>query len=69
MFVPPSPAFERLLNPSETASLLQIHEKTLIKLARQGKVPAVRLGKLWRFRASAIETWVTSSFAKAEVSA
>ena len=35
-------AFERLLNPVETSALLQIHEKTLIKLARDGKVPAVR---------------------------
>jgi excisionase family DNA binding protein len=57
-------AFEPLLNPVEAAALLQIHEKTLIKLARDGKVPAVRLGRLWRFRASAIEQWIETSLAK-----
>jgi len=32
--------------------LVQIHPKTLQKLARQGRVPAYRIGDLWRFRAS-----------------
>jgi excisionase family DNA binding protein len=59
----PAVAFERLINPTEAASLLGIHEKTLIKLAREGRVPVVRLGKLWRFRASALENWIATSFA------
>jgi excisionase family DNA binding protein len=52
--------FETLLSPAEAASLLGVHEKTLIKLARTGGVPAARLGKLWRFRASTLDTWFRS---------
>jgi excisionase family DNA binding protein len=37
---------------------LKIHPKTLQKLARQGEVEAIHIGKLWRFRASALDEWV-----------
>jgi len=43
--------FEPLLKTEQAASLLGLHPKTLQKLARQGKVPATRIGDLWRFRA------------------
>jgi len=45
--------FERVLNTEEAAALLQIHPKTLQRMAREGTVPAFRIGDLWRFRASA----------------
>jgi excisionase family DNA binding protein len=48
----PFPHFERFLNSSEAAQLLQIHPKTLQRLARKGEIRAMRIGKLWRFRAS-----------------
>jgi len=50
--------FESLLDTAEAASLLQIHPKTLQKLARAGKVTGIRIGKLWRFRASALDEWL-----------
>jgi excisionase family DNA binding protein len=59
---PPSPfredAFEPLLDSEEAAALLKIHPKTLQKLARNGEVAAIQIGKLWRFRASALDEWV-----------
>lgn len=51
-------AFEPLIDSREAAALLRIHPKTLQKLARKGKVDAVRIGKLWRFRASALNRWL-----------
>jgi excisionase family DNA binding protein len=51
--------FEPLLTPPAAAELLIIHEKTLIRMARHGEVPALRLGKHWRFRASDLQAWVT----------
>jgi excisionase family DNA binding protein len=54
-------AFERVLNTEEAAALLQIHPKTLQKMAREGIVPAFRIGDLWRFRASALDEWLRSS--------
>ncbi len=59
---PPSPllkdAFEPLLDSEEAAALLKIHPKTLQKLARNGEVEAIHIGKLWRFRASALNRWL-----------
>jgi excisionase family DNA binding protein len=52
------PQFEPLLNTEEAAALLQIHPKTLQKLARAGEVIGIRIGKLWRFRASALDEWL-----------
>jgi len=52
---PSSFEFEPLLDGEEAAALLKIHPKTLQKLARQGKVTAIQVGKLWRFRASALD--------------
>jgi excisionase family DNA binding protein len=50
--------FEPLLKSEQAAALLQIHPKTLQKLARQGKLPATRIGDLWRFRASDLDNWL-----------
>jgi excisionase family DNA binding protein len=62
---PPQPShidmeFEPLLDSTEAAALLQIHPKTLQKLARDGVVAGIRIGKLWRFRASALNEWLAS---------
>jgi excisionase family DNA binding protein len=53
-------SFEPLLDSEDAAKLLRIHPKTLQKLARNGEVQAVRIGKLWRFRASHLNDWVNS---------
>ncbi len=53
-------SFERVLNTEEAAALLQIHPKTLQRMARQGAVPAFRIGDLWRFRASSLDQWLRS---------
>jgi excisionase family DNA binding protein len=50
--------FEPLLDTQEAAALLQIHPKTLQKMARAGTVPSHRIGDLWRFRASELDRWV-----------
>jgi excisionase family DNA binding protein len=59
----PSPVFredefEPLLDSEEAAALLKIHPKTLQKLARNGEIAAIQIGKLWRFRASALNRWL-----------
>lgn len=50
--------FEPLLDTEEAAALLKVHPKTLQKLARAGIVVGIRIGKLWRFRASALDAWL-----------
>jgi excisionase family DNA binding protein len=43
--------------------MMKVHPKTLQKLARQGQIPGVHVGKLWRFRASVIEAWISAQMA------
>lgn len=53
--------FEPVLNSHEAAALLQVHPKTLQRMARQGRLPAFRIGDLWRFRASELDEWLRSA--------
>lgn len=50
--------FERLLNLREAACILGMHWKTLEGMARNRKVPALKVGKRWRFRLSSLNTWL-----------
>ncbi len=50
--------FEPLLDVVEAAKLLRIHPKTLRMKARCGIIPGIRFGRLWRFRASALNRWL-----------
>lgn len=54
------PEFEPLLNSHQAARLLDIHHKTLQKLARRGEIHGSHIGKLWRFRASDLNAWLNS---------
>jgi excisionase family DNA binding protein len=53
-------SFEPLWHPSDAATYLGIHEKTAIKMARLGQLPALRLGKHWRFRRTDLAVWAES---------
>ena len=50
-------AWEPLLTPIEAADLLRIHPKTALRLARTHGIPAIRLGKHWRFRTCDLRAW------------
>ena len=54
---------EPLLDSEQAAAIMQIHPKTLQKLARNGVIRGIHIGKLWRFRASEIERWIDSQIA------
>lgn len=45
-------SFEPLIDIIAAAGLLKVHPKTVQRLARGGEIPAVRIGRYWRFRAS-----------------
>jgi len=47
-----------VLNPNQVASLLQCHPKTVLRLAQSGRIPAARVGKLWRFSRVAVLQWI-----------
>lgn len=45
-------SYENLLDSEQAAAIIRVHPKTLQRYARKGVVAGVRVGKLWRFRAS-----------------
>ena len=52
--------FERLLDSLEAAALLRIHPKTLQRMARNGEIAGIQIGRLWRFRASVLNSWLAN---------
>ena len=51
---------ERLLTSSDVGELLGIHPKVVERMAKRGEVPALKVGKFWRYRASALDGWIDS---------
>ncbi len=58
MSTPVKSVAPRLLTPDEVAILLGIERVQVIRLARAGKIPAIKLGKAWRFRPSTLDAWL-----------
>jgi len=60
---------EEIMTPSEVASLLKIHLKTVYKLAEKGVIPGNRIGRSWRFsRGDVLELVSTKSMNLSESS-
>ena len=49
-----------LLTSREAAEYLKISRATLQRLSRAGEIPAIRIGKLWRYRKSDLDAWADS---------
>ena len=45
------------LTVEELAKYLKLHEFTVRRLAREGKIPSFKAGGQWRFRKDEIEKW------------
>ena len=51
---------EILLTSNEASRVLKIHPKVLERMAKRGEVPALKVGKFWRYRVSALDAWINS---------
>jgi len=49
-----------ILTLQELSIYLKIPESTLYKIAREGVIPAQKIGKHWRFSKKAIDAWIAS---------
>lgn len=49
---------EGILTLQELAAYLKIPESSLYKIVREGKIPAQKVGKHWRFSRAAIDAWL-----------
>ncbi len=57
--------FEPTLTLREAAQALALHPDTVKKMAQAGRIPAVKLGKYWRFRLSELDAWLKSKLPSA----
>jgi excisionase family DNA binding protein len=47
-----------IMTTKEIAAYLKLHEITVCKYAAEGKIPAIRIGRVWRFDKDAIDRWI-----------
>jgi excisionase family DNA binding protein len=50
--------FEEPLDSGQAARMLGVKPRTVINLAKQGKIPAFRVGDLWKFLRSDIQAYI-----------
>ena len=46
---------------AEVAAYLRIPRGSVYKLAQRGKIPCQKVGRHWRFRREAVDTWLDSA--------
>src|SRR3982750_2486950 len=51
---------ETFLTTEEGLEYLQVNLRTVYRLIKAGKIPAVRVGRQWRFRKRDIDSWLDS---------
>lgn len=56
---------ESFLTTEEVLEYLQVNLRTVYRLIKAGKIPAVRVGRQWRFRKRDIDAWLESQHPRA----
>jgi excisionase family DNA binding protein len=51
---------DTFLTTAEVLAYLQVNLRTVYRLLKAGKIPAVRVGRQWRFRKSDVDAWLES---------
>ena len=49
---------ETFLTTEEVLDYLHVNVRTIYRLIRAGKIPAVRIGRQWRFRRKDLDVWL-----------
>src|SRR6186713_2553970 len=52
---------EGFLTTEEVLEYLQVNLRTVYRLIKAGKIPAVRVGRQWRFRKKDIDAWLSAN--------
>ena len=48
----------QIMTTKEMAKYLKLHQITICKLSKEGKIPSVRIGKVWRFDKEVVDGWI-----------
>ena len=49
---------DRLMTAKQLGAYLNVNERTVLKLAGEGSLPGITVGKQWRFRKALVDTWM-----------
>ncbi|MCD6099025.1 MAG: helix-turn-helix domain-containing protein [Candidatus Marinimicrobia bacterium] len=52
---------DEIMTIKDLSLYLKINEKTIYKLAKQGKLPGVKIGGMWRFKKEVIDSWMMNA--------
>ena len=55
---------DKWLDINQIAEYLQASKEKIYKLAQQGKMPASKFGKEWRFKKELVDRWLLKNQAK-----
>ncbi len=47
-----------IMTTKEISEYLRVHQITICKYAAQGVIPAIRVGRVWRFDREAVDKWI-----------
>ncbi|HEX5473685.1 MAG TPA: helix-turn-helix domain-containing protein [Vicinamibacterales bacterium] len=50
--------FQACLTTEEVLAYLKVTPRTIYRLIRSGELPAVRIGRQWRFRRTDLDQWL-----------
>jgi excisionase family DNA binding protein len=59
--------FERLISATDAGKLLGIHPVTILRWAREGRIPHRRLGRKVKFRKTELDSWQTTLYTDSAV--
>jgi len=51
----------RIMNVGQVARYLGVVPDTIYRKARRGEIPAVKVGKVWRFPKETLDKWLNDS--------
>jgi excisionase family DNA binding protein len=49
---------KEILTPIEAGLYLNLHVRTIHRLAKNGLIPALKVGRRWRFKKGALDEWL-----------
>ncbi len=53
--------FGQVMTSVEAAEYLKMHVKTVCRLAKEGKIPARKVGSEWRFLRTVLDNWLAEA--------
>jgi len=56
--------FSEILTTKQIAKYLQMDEATIYRLARNKKIPAIKIAGQWRFKKDVIDKWINEGSLK-----